>query len=314
MKVLVTGGAGYIGSLLVPALVELGHEVVVIDNFMHKQTPLLNCCDRENLSIIIGDVRDQELIVANMKDMDFILPLACIVGQPACDKYPTDAKTINYDAIKMILDKRKKDQKIIFPTTNSGYGVGQKCAYCTEDSPMKPTSLYGRLKVEIEKEIIKSKNSITLRLATAFGISPKMRLDPLVNDFVYRAITEGFIMLFESHFKRNYIHVRDVVKAFIHCMDNFKEMKNETYNVNLRDTNLSKWELCEEIKKQVPNFRFIRADVGVDPDKRDYIVSTKKIESTGYKSDYTLQQGIKELIMGYKILDVNNFSNIINNK
>jgi len=309
MKVLVTGGAGYIGSVLVPTLVEKNFDVTVIDNFMYSQTSLLECCHKKNLTIIKGDTRDEKLVTKHMKNADYIIPLACIVGAPACDRDPVAAKTVNYDAIKTILDLRSKDQKVIFPTTNSGYGVGQKGIYCTEETPLKPVSLYGRLKVDIEKEILKSKNSITLRLATVFGTSPRMRLDLLVNDFTYRAVNDRFLVLFESHFKRNYVHIRDVAKAFFHCIDNFEDMKNEPYNVGLSDANLSKWELCEEIKKQIPDFYFTEAKVGKDPDKRDYIVSNEKIESTGFKPDYTLQQGIEELIKGYKILRVNNFSN-----
>lgn len=309
MKILVTGGAGYIGSILVPELLRNDYDVTVIDNFMYKQNSLLDVCYKDNLTVINGDARDKKLISRYLKKIDFILPMACIVGAPACDRDPLLAKTTNYDAIKMILDLRDKNQKMIFPTTNSGYGVGKKGIYCTEETPLNPISLYGRLKVDIEKEILKSKNSITLRLATVFGMSPRMRLDLLVNDFTYRAVTDRFVILFESHFKRNYIHIRDVAKAFIHCMDNFENMKNEPYNVGLSDANLSKWELCEEIKKQVPDFYFVEAKIGRDPDKRDYIVSNEKIESTGFKPDYSLQEGIKELIKGYQIIKGGNLSN-----
>ena len=310
IKILVTGGAGYIGSVLVPTLVERDYKVTVIDNFMYKQTSLLEICNKKNFTVINGDARDKKLISKHMKGADYIIPLACIVGAPACDRNPVAAKTINYDAIKMILELRNKNQRIIFPTTNSGYGIGQKGIYCTEKTPLKPVSLYGRLKVDIEKEILKAKNSITLRLATVFGMSPRMRLDLLVNDFVYRAVNDRFVILFESHFKRNYIHIRDVVKAFIHCMNNFEKIKNEPYNVGLSGANLSKWELCEEIKKHVKDFYFIEAKVGKDPDKRDYIVSNEKIESTGFKPDYSLDQGIEELIKGYQIINKNCYCNI----
>jgi len=309
MKVLVTGGAGYIGSVLVPTLLKEGHEVTVVDNFMYCQTSLMDCVHDPNLTIIKGDARDKKLISKCIKGVDFIIPLACIVGAPACDRDPMLARATNYDAIKMILDIKKKDQKIIFPTTNSGYGVGEKGIYCTEETPLRPISLYGKLKVEIENEILKAGNSITLRLATVFGISPRMRLDLLVNDFTYRAVNDRFLVLFESQFKRNYIHIRDVVKAFIHSMDHFEEMKNEPYNVGLSDANLNKWELCEEIKKHVPSFYFVEAEIGEDPDKRDYIVSNKKIESTGWKPDYTLEQGIVELIKGCQIISLNDYSN-----
>jgi len=310
MKILVTGGAGYIGSILMPRLLEKKHEVTVVDNFMYNQASLMDVCYNKNLKIINGDVRDEKLIKTHLKDVDFILPLACIVGAPACDKNPTAAKTINYDAIKMILKLRSKKQKIIFPTTNSGYGIGQEGIYCTEETPLRPVSLYGKIKVEIEKEILNAKNSITLRLATVFGISPRMRLDLLVNDFTYRAVTDRALILFQAHFKRNYIHIGDVARAFIHCMDNFDTIKNEAYNVGLSDANLSKWELCEEIKKQLPNFYFTEAEIGEDSDKRNYIVSNEKIESTGFKPKCDLQQGITELIKGYQIIQKKQYSNV----
>lgn len=310
MKILVTGGAGYIGSILVPELLKKNHEVIVIDNFMYNQTSLLNCCYNKNLTIVRGDVRSENIIDKLLKNVDAIFPLACMTGAPLCEKDPFAAKTVNFDAVKMILELRSKDQVIIFPTTNSGYGIGQKGIYCTEKTPLNPISLYGRLKVEIEKMLLDAGNCITLRLATVFGISPRMRLDLLVNDFTYRAVTDHCLVLFESHFKRNYIHVRDVAKAFVHCLDNFNKMKNEPYNVGVSNANLSKWELCEEIKKQVPNFYFTEAKVGEDPDKRDYVVSNEKIEFTGFTPDYSLQQGITELIKGYQVIRKNQFSNI----
>jgi nucleoside-diphosphate-sugar epimerase len=236
--------------------------------------------------------------------------LACITGAPACDKDPIAARTVNFEAIKMILDLRSKQQMIIFPTTNSGYGIGLPGIYCTEETPLAPISLYGRLKVEAEKAVLDSGNSITLRLATGFGISPRMRLDLLVNDFVYRALTDRFIVLFEAHFKRNYIHVRDIAKVFIHCLNNFEIMKNEPYNVGLSDANLSKLELCQEIKKQIPSFYFIEAQIGEDLDKRNYIVSNEKIERTGFKAEISLQEGIAELIKGYQIIRRREYGNV----
>jgi len=310
MKILVTGGAGYIGSVLVPELINRGHEVTVVDNFMYGQQSLLDCCYHENLSIKRGDARDKALITSCMKNADVILPLACLTGAPLCSKDPIGAQTTNFDAIKMILELRKKTQKIIFPTTNSGYGIGQKGIYCTEETPLNPISLYGTLKVDIENLILKSGNAITLRLATVMGVSPRMRLDLLVNDFTYRAVNDRFLVIFEPHFKRNYVHVRDVAKAFIHCIDNFDAMKNEPYNVGLSEANLSKWELCEEIEKQVPDFYFTEAKIGEDPDKRDYIVSNEKIEATGWSADYSLQKSITELVKGYQIIKRNQFANV----
>ena len=310
MKILVTGAAGYIGSVLVPTLLKRGYEVIAVDNFMYNQASLLDCCCDEKLTIIRGDARDKELISGCLKNVNAIFPLACVTGAPLCSEDPVGARTVNLDAVKMILELRSKDQVIIFPTTNSGYGVGQEGVYCTEETPLNPISLYGILKLEAEKRILDAGNGITLRLATVFGVSPRMRLDLLVNDFVYRAVTDRFVVLFQAHFKRNYIYIRDVAKAFIHCLGNLDKMKDEPYNVGLSDANLSKWELCEEIKKQVPDFYFIEAEVGEDPDKRNYIVSNAKIEATGFKPDISLQAGIAELIKGYQIVRKNQFSNV----
>lgn len=309
-KILVTGGSGYIGSILVPELLNKGHEVRVIDNFMYSQTPLLDCAHSKNLSITRGDARDETLMKKYIKGVDFIIPLACLVGAPLCNQDPIAARTTNLGAIELILKMRKPEQKIIFPNTNSGYGRGQGAtAYCDETSPLDPISLYGQLKVEAEKKILAAGEGVTFRLATVFGVSPRMRLDLLVNDFVYRAVNDGYLVLFESHFKRNYVHIRDVAGAFAHAIENFETMKNEPYNVGLSDANLSKLELCEEIKKQIPNFVFIESKVGEDPDKRNYIVSNEKIEKTGFKTKVSLADGIAELIKGYQVIKRNNFAN-----
>lgn len=310
-KVLVTGGAGYIGSVLVPELLRAGHEVTVIDNFLYSQTSLLDVCHLKNFSIVRGDVRNETLIAQHLKGKDFIIPLACLVGAPICDQDPIAARTTNLEAVELILKLRKPGQKIIFPNTNSGYGAGQgETVFCTEETPLNPISLYGRLKVEAERKLLAAGDAITLRLATVCGISPRMRLDLLVNDFVCRAVYDRFIVLFEAHFKRNYIHVRDVARAFIHCMDHFESMKNTTYNVGLSDANLSKKELCEEIKKQIPDFVFIESEVGKDPDKRNYVVSNEKIERTGFKTSFSIQDAIRELIKGYRIIKRNIHTNI----
>lgn len=309
-KILITGGAGYIGAILVPELLKNGYCVTVVDNFMYNQTSLLECCYDENLEVIRGDARESDLMKRLMGKADYIIPLACLTGAPLCKKDPIGARTINYDAIKMILDLRSKDQRIIFPTTNSGYGIGQDGVHCTENTPMSPISLYGKLKVEIEKVLLDAGNCITFRLATVFGISSRMRIDLLVNDFTHRAVTDRFVVLFEAHFKRNYIHVRDVARAFMHSLNNFGKMRDEPYNIGLSDANISKWELCEEIKKVVNDFYFVEAMVGEDPDKRNYIVSNEKIESTGFKPEYDLNNGIKELVKGFQIVRKNAFSNI----
>jgi len=310
MKVLVTGGAGYIGSVLVPKLLEKGAAVTVVDNFFYNQNSLLDVCYHPRLKVIRGDARDDKLIAPAVKGQDFILPLACLVGAPLCDKFPEEARAVNLEAIKMILKLRSPRQKIIFPNTNSGYGIGKSGIYCNEETPLRPISLYGRLKVEAEEALLAAGNAVTLRLATVFGISPRMRLDLLVNDFVYRAVNDGYVVLFEADFKRNYIHVRDVARAFIHAMDNFKKMKNEPYNVGLSDANLSKLELCEEIKKQIPKFTFVVSPIGKDPDQRNYTVSNEKIEKTGFKPQISLRDGITELIKGYQIIRRHDFTNL----
>ncbi len=310
MKILVTGAAGYIGSVLVPLLLKKGHEIIAIDNFMYKQTSLLECCNSDRFSLINGDVRNTALVEKHLKKVDAVLPLACLTGAPLCDKDPITARSVNFEAIKSILEKRSPNQIIIFPTTNSGYGIGEKGIQCTEDTPLRPVSLYGQLKVEIEKMILESGNSITFRFATVFGVSPRMRLDLLVNDFTYRAYYDRFIVLFEAHFKRNYLHVRDAAQAFVFGLENFEHMKNEAYNVGLSDANISKSELCKVIKTHIQNFYFSEADIGEDIDKRDYIVSNKKIESTGFKTEYSLSFGVQELIKGFQIIKKTEYGNI----
>ncbi len=311
LKILVTGGAGYIGSVLVPELLRAGHEVTVIDNFMYGQSSLLDVCHYKTLTIVRGDVRNEELIKKHIAGKDFIFPLACLVGAPLCDKDPIAATTINRDAVLMLLKLRTPEQKIIFPNTNSGYGrMAEGVAYCDENSPLEPVSLYGTLKVETEKALLAAGNAITLRLATVCGISPRMRLDLLVNDFVYRALNDRAVVLFEANFKRNYIHVRDVVRAFMHAIEHFETMKNQSYNVGLSDANLSKKELCIEIQKQLPKFVYVESAIGEDPDKRNYVISNEKIEKTGYQTSVSIQDAIAELIKGYQVVKRNDFANI----
>ena len=310
MRVLVTGGAGYIGSVLVPVLLAEGHEVTVVDTFMYGQTSLLDCCHQPGLLVVRGDARDRALMATHLKGADAIIPLACLTGAPLCDQDPVEAKSVNLDAIRMLLELKHPTQRIIFPTTNSGYGIGQDGIQCTEATPLRPVSTYGRLKVEAEQAVLDAGRSVTLRLATAFGISPRMRLDLLVNDFVYRAVTDGFLVVFQGQFKRNYIHVRDIARAFVHALSHFDAMQGEPYNVGLSDANLSKLELCEEIKKQVPGFYVVEAEIGEDPDKRNYIVSNEKIERTGFRPRVSLQEGISELIKGYQVVRRHGYANV----
>lgn len=307
---LVTGAAGYIGSVLVGDLLRDGHSVIAVDNFSFGQASLLDCCRYETLRIVRGDVRDERVMLPLLKEADVIVPLACLVGAPICAQKPIEARSINLDAIKMLLDHSSREQVFLSPTTNSGYGVGEDGIYCTEESPLRPVSLYGTLKVELEKHLLDSGRAISFRLATAFGVSPRMRIDLLVNDFTYRAVTDRFVVLFEAHFKRNYIHVRDVSLAFRHGLANFEAMKGQAYNVGLSDANLSKLELCEEIKKQVPDFTILQSEVGKDPDQRNYIVSNEKLEKTGYMPEVSLQKGIAELIRAYQVIRRNQYANV----
>lgn len=310
MRILVTGGAGYIGAILVPHLLGEGHDVTVLDSLMYGQTSLLDCCHDRRLTIVRGDARDESLVSSHLRTADAVFPLACLTGAPACDKDPLEARSVNLDGVRMLLRLRSPSQWLIFPTTNSGYGIGERDVFCTEDTPLRPISLYGQLKVDAEASVLDAPNTLSLRLATVFGISPRMRLDLLVNDFTYRAVTDGFVVLFEAHFKRNYLHVRDVTRAFSHCLVNFDRMKGEPYNVGLSEANLSKRELCEEIRKQVPRFTVLEAPIGRDPDQRNYVVSNAKIERAGFKPTVSLPAGIAELIKGYQVICRSGYSNV----
>jgi len=309
-KILVTGGAGYIGSILVPELLKLGHQVTVVDNFMFGQASLNHCCGYSNFNVVNGDIRHKNFIKPFYESAEIIIPLAAYVGAPLCNKDQTGAHTVNHDAIISMIDMLSEDQKVLMPTTNSAYGSGEKNNFCDEKSPLNPISKYAIDKVAIEKELMKRKNSISFRLATVFGMAPKMRIDLLVNDFVYRAVNDKFIVLFEGHFKRNYIHVRDVVGAFIHGINNFESMKSEIFNVGLSEANVSKAELCERIKKQLPEFVVMEAPLAVDPDQRNYIVSNDKLESTGWKPQVGLDAGISELVKGYVMIKNTRYGNV----
>lgn len=310
-KVLVTGGAGYIGATLVPALLDRRFAVTVLDNFMYGQDSLASVCYHPAFSLVRGDVRSKDVMRPLIKDADIIIPLAALVGAPLCDRDPLAATTTNKDAIVDMLASLSRDQQVLLPITNSGYGVGEAGKFCTEDTPIRPISLYARDKVAVEQILLdRHPNALSFRLATVFGMSPRMRLDLLVNDFTYRACTDRFIVLFESHFKRNYIHVRDVARAFLHGIEHFEAMQGGPYNVGLSDANLSKRELCERIQAQLPSFVFIESAIGKDPDKRDYIVSNEKIERTGYRTAHSLDDGIRELIKGFAMIRNMKYSNV----
>ncbi len=309
-NILVTGGAGYLGSTMVPDLLQLGHTVTVLDSFMYKQSSLNHMCHHSNFSVVRGDIRIESVMAPLIKKADIVIPLAALVGAPMCSQDPVGATTVNHDAIVLMLKLLSKQQMVLMPTTNSAYGTGDKNNFCTEESPLNPISLYAKEKVGIEKELMQRGNAISFRLATVFGMSSRMRIDLLVNDFTYRAVHDRFVVLFESSFKRNYVHVRDVSRVFQHAIENFDKMKGQIYNVGLSDANVSKRELCEHIQKQVPDFVFLDAPVGKDPDQRNYIVSNAKIEATGFKTMYSLDAGISDLIKGYTMIKNTRYGNV----
>lgn len=302
MKLLVTGAAGYLGSILCPHLLSLGDSVVALDSFAHGVPSLAACCAHERFDLIRGDARDARTLAPLLREADVLIPLAAIVGAPACAADQTAAVSTNVEAIATAIGLMSPSQVIVAPISNSGYGVGSADAECTEDTPMRPISLYGRTKVQAESLVLERGNSVSLRLATVFGMSPRLRLDLLVNDFVWRAVTEGAIVLFEGHFRRNYVHVRDVSRAFAHVLDHFADMRGRSFNVGLSDANLTKRQLCERIAKHVPGLQILEAPLGVDPDKRDYVVSNRRIEATGFRCHHSLDDGIAELLRGCRML------------
>jgi nucleoside-diphosphate-sugar epimerase len=309
-KILVTGGAGYIGAVLVPALLDNDYEVTVVDNFMYGENSLASVCAHPKFDVVRADVRVMDIMAPLLRKADIVIPLAALVGAPICDRDPVTATTVNLDAVIDLAKRASNDQAFFVPVTNSGYGIGDPGKISTEESPLRPVSRYGRDKVDLERVLMERKNTISYRLATVFGMSPRMRIDLLVNDFTYRAVTDRCIVLFESHMKRNYIHVRDVTRAFLHGLGSFSGMRGQVYNVGLSDANLSKLELAQRIKLQAPQLTILDAPIASDVDKRDYIVSNEKIEATGYKPIYSLDAGIGELIKGYRMLRNNRYGNI----
>ncbi|MES1166616.1 MAG: NAD-dependent epimerase/dehydratase [Pseudomonadota bacterium] len=310
MKILITGGAGYIGSVLVPHLLQEGHAVTVVDNFMLGQNSLADCCHYDSFAVVRGDCRSEETMKPLVAKHDVVIPLAALVGAPVCKADPIAARTTNQEAVEMICRLVSRQQWVIMPVTNSGYGIGEAGKFCTEESPLRPISLYGVTKVEAEKAVLRHENALTFRLATVFGMSPRMRIDLLVNDFVHRAVTDRAVLIFEGYFKRNFIHIRDVARVFAFALANFDKMKGRTYNVGLEEANLSKLELCAVIKKHLPQFTFVEAPIGEDPDKRDYIVSNQRLLATGFRTEWDLDRGIRELIKGYTILRNSRYANI----
>ncbi len=309
-KVLVLGGAGYIGSVLVPALLGKGYRVTVFDSLLYDQASLLDCCANPDFDFKKGDICDGSLVSSLLSKFDIVIPLAAIVGAPACNRNPSLTRMVNLDAQLAIVKALSTSQRAVFPTTNSGYGIGEQDNFCTEETPLRPISSYGKDKVEVEKAYLEKGSAVTLRLATVFGMSPRMRTDLLVNDFVYRAHKDRSIVLFEENFRRNYIHIRDVANTFVFALEHYGKMKGQPFNVGLSSANLTKRELCEKIKRYVPELYIHSAPVGEDPDKRDYLVSNRKLEALGWTPRHTLDDGIVELLKGYRIINPNRFGNV----
>jgi len=308
-KILITGGAGYIGSMLSTELVLQGYRVTVIDKLKYEKSSLDHLYYYKNFSFINSDVRNEKILRENIKKHEFIIPLAALVGAPLCEKFKKDAITTNLEAIKLILKNLNKKKKIIYLTTNSGYGIGEKNKFCNESSPLKPISLYGQTKCDAENEVRKFKNSISFRLATVFGSSFRMRSDLLVNNFVQRAVNENYIDIFEPKFRRNFIHIRDVVRGIVFSIKNFNRLKSNVYNLGLSSANITKIDLAKKIKKQLKKLKIRVVKNKSDPDKRDYFVSNAKIEKKGFKANISLEQGVRELIQVFR----NNKNKIINN-
>jgi nucleoside-diphosphate-sugar epimerase len=309
VRILVTGGAGYLGSVLCERLLDAGYYVTVLDSLIYGQNSLFQFCANPRFDFVHGDARDEALIGGMIKDADVLIPLAAIVGAPGCDRDPLLARSVNLEAIRFLNRVRGPGQLIVYPTTNSGYGTKTGDVFCTEETPLEPISLYGQTKTQAEQELLQSPNVATLRLATVFGMSPRMRLDLLVNHFVYAAATEGYLVIFEKDFKRNYIHIRDVADCFVYCIENSKRMVGRPYNVGLDAANLSKQELALGIKKHVPKFYVHFAEVGSDPDKRNYVVSNQRLREAGFEAKRSLDEGILELLKGYRMLGRGQFKN-----
>jgi len=296
VNILVTGAAGYIGSMLCTKLVEEGYNVTAVDILVYRTTSLNHLFSKSNFRFIKADVTNIKVVKNIVRNKNFIIPLAALVGAPLCEKNKKKAINTNLNSIKLIIKNIKKNQNIIFPTTNSGYGVGEKNKFCTERTPLNPISLYGRTKSEAEKEVLKHKNSISFRLATVFGYSYRMRTDLLVNNFTSNAVNFNKLIVFEPHFRRNYIHISDVVRAFVFAINNFKIMKSNIYNLGLSSANITKLDLARKIKSKIKKLTIKISTSKKDPDKRDYFVSNKKIEKLGFKPLVTLEDGINELI------------------
>jgi nucleoside-diphosphate-sugar epimerase len=301
-RILVTGAAGYVGSILCEHLLAAGHAVTALDNLSHGEQALFHLCSNPAFELEVGDVRDEPTLRRLLRSADAVIPLAAVVGAPPCARDPTAARAVNLEAIQLLGRLRNRDQLVVFPTTNSGYGTRTGGGFCTEETPLEPVSLYGQTKVQAEAEVLSWPNTISLRLATVFGMSPRMRLDLLVNHFVWKAVTDGYIVIFEKAFRRNFVHIRDVADCFLHCLADPRAMVGRPFNLGLDSCNISKEELAIRIKEMVPGYFIHFAAVGTDPDRRDYLVSSRRLREAGFEAKRTLEEGVRELLKGYRLL------------
>ena len=310
MKILINGGAGYIGSVLIGHLLRAGHSVTVLDNLIFGQRSLFGYCSNPNFEFVFGDVRNADTVKPLVAKADAVIHLAAVVGAPACDRDVEYATTLNFGSVETLAKLVSKDQKVIYPCTNSGYGTQSGDVFCTEETPLEPISVYGRTKADAEKLLLDTGNAVAFRLATVFGVSPRMRVDLLVNDFTYKAYKDGYLVLYESHFQRNFLGIEDVARGMLFALENYDRIKGEPYNLGLDSANINKLQLAEKIKEHVPKLYIHEAAVGTDPDKRNYVVSNEKLRKAGFEATMTLDEGIAGLLKAYKMFGRSEFGNV----
>ncbi len=310
MKILVNGGAGYIGSVLTGHLLKAGHHVTILDNLIFGQRSLFGYCSDPNFEFVYGDCRNADTLKPLLAKADAVIHLAAVVGAPACDRDVAYATSLNFGSVETLAKLTSKDQMIVYPCTNSGYGTQSGDVYCTEETPLEPISVYGRTKSDAEKLLLDTGNAVAFRLATVFGVSPRMRIDLLVNDFTYKAHKDGYLVLYESHFQRNFLGIEDVARGMLFALDNYHRIKGQTFNLGLDSANINKLQLAQKIKEHVPKLYIHEAAVGTDPDKRNYIVSNDKLRKAGFEATMTLDEGIAGLLKAYKMFGRSEFGNV----